>query len=385
MRSANLSAVLSNYNHARYLPRALEAILQQSVRPKELIVIDDGSTDDSVAVLDDFARRDPIVRVVRNERNVGVCEAITRGTRLATGEYLLIAAADDYVLPGLIEKSLDMLNRYPAAGMTCAYHSTVDGQTGVISPNPSGWCDVPAYLSPVDLAARIDYGSIPSTSAVYRRASFDRAGGYLTDLRWSSDWFLNLVIGFRDGICHLPETLALITVQPTSYSIQGLRDGQALLAVLGALLRYLRSPAYQDVVPFFQHSGVMSRFFTDLLRIAATSTPGETGEPEPALRAAAALFLAPLCDRAVRLREAELKDCREQLVGAREETARLRQQLAASRDELAGLWQQFAVVQRQLADAHALIDRMRATKFWKLRNVAIRCKNALPLPRRRTA
>src|SRR5713226_2406063 len=143
MRSANLSAVMSNYNHARFLPRAINAILEQSVRPKELFIIDDCSTDDSMAVLEEFARRDPIIHVVRNERNLGVCETVTRGTRLATCEYLLYAAADDYILPGMIEKSLDVLGRHPTAGMSCGFGSTMDEVTGELCPNPTGWCERP--------------------------------------------------------------------------------------------------------------------------------------------------------------------------------------------------------------------------------------------------
>ena len=89
-----------------------------------------GSTDGSLAVLEDFAHREPIIRIVRNERNLGVCEAVTRGTRLARGEYLLYAAADDYILPGMIEKSLDLLRRHPAAGMSCGFGSTINEVTG---------------------------------------------------------------------------------------------------------------------------------------------------------------------------------------------------------------------------------------------------------------
>src|SRR5262249_14259163 len=147
--------------------------------------------------------RDPLVRLVCNDHNLGICESVNRAVPMTTGQYLLLAAADDYVLPGLFEKSIDLLSRHPHAGMSCAYHSTVDGVTGVVNPNPSGWCDEPCCLAPADLARRIGYGGVPSTSAVYRRSAFDRAGRYLPDLKWSCDWFLNLVIAFRDGICHL--------------------------------------------------------------------------------------------------------------------------------------------------------------------------------------
>src|SRR3954468_1125884 len=101
MPTADLSVFLANYNHARYLPRALDAILSQSVRPREVIVVDDASMkDNSLEVLDGYARLDPVVRVVRNETNLGVVPTYNKGLGLASADYVFLAAADDYLLPG---------------------------------------------------------------------------------------------------------------------------------------------------------------------------------------------------------------------------------------------------------------------------------------------
>ena len=62
MRTADLSVVMANRNHARHLPRALDAVLAQSPPPREVIVLDDASADDSVTVLEGYARRFPCVR-----------------------------------------------------------------------------------------------------------------------------------------------------------------------------------------------------------------------------------------------------------------------------------------------------------------------------------
>ncbi len=294
MPTADLTVILANYNHARYLPQSIAAVLEQSVRPREFLILDDGSTDNSVQVIEQFAARDPIIRLIRNDRNRGVCETINRGIQQAKGEFLLFCAADDYVLPGIIEKSISLLERHPEAGLSCGYHSTVDGQTGVINPNPSRWCTKPTYFAPNHLADFIGAGDIPSTSAVYRRAAVLRAGGYLSELRWSSDWFMNFVIAFRQGICHIPEPLALIRVMPTSYGTQGLKDRAACRAVVAEMLRRLTSSEYCDVLTHFQVSGVMTKFGPDLEAIAQS----EATDTEHELRLHAALFLG-----ALRLRE----------------------------------------------------------------------------------
>ena len=89
MPTADMSVVIANRNHARHLPRALDAVLSQSLRPREVIVLDDASTDDSLRVLESYSRRFDCVRVVRNECHRGVTESYNRGFALAAGKYVL--------------------------------------------------------------------------------------------------------------------------------------------------------------------------------------------------------------------------------------------------------------------------------------------------------
>ena len=119
MTSPTLSVITANYNHAHLIGEALDAILRQSLRPLELIVVDDGSTDNSVEVIERFARRDTTIRLVRNERNMGAQLTSNRGLQHASGAYMYFAAADDRILPGFFEKSIALLTQYPQAGLCC--------------------------------------------------------------------------------------------------------------------------------------------------------------------------------------------------------------------------------------------------------------------------
>ena len=100
-----LSVIPTNCNNARYLGEALRAILNQSLRPKEVIVVDDGSTDNSIAVIKEFEHTDSIVHLVCNDRNQGVLFSGNGGPTVASGDYVCWAVADDKVLPGFSEKS----------------------------------------------------------------------------------------------------------------------------------------------------------------------------------------------------------------------------------------------------------------------------------------
>src|SRR6185436_11843228 len=104
MKLPTLSIIIPNYNHGHCLPVAVNAILQQSAQPLEVIIIDDGSTDQSVEIIQELARRHPVIQFHHNEKNEGVLFTINRGIDLARGEYVFSSSADDEILPSFLEK-----------------------------------------------------------------------------------------------------------------------------------------------------------------------------------------------------------------------------------------------------------------------------------------
>src|SRR5471030_1152802 len=95
-----LSVILPNYNHGRYLPRALDALLAQDRPADEIIVVDDGATDDSLDIVSRYAEEYPSIRALKNPKNMGVIVTLTRGLQAARGKYVYFGAADDFVMPG---------------------------------------------------------------------------------------------------------------------------------------------------------------------------------------------------------------------------------------------------------------------------------------------
>jgi glycosyltransferase involved in cell wall biosynthesis len=121
-----VSVITPNYNYARYLPRRLESILDQTFRDFELIVLDDASTDDSRRVIESYLH-DPRVRTIFNERNSGnVFKQWNLGLRQASGEYVWIAEADDYAEPTLLETLVERLDCHPNVGLAMCLSRVVD-------------------------------------------------------------------------------------------------------------------------------------------------------------------------------------------------------------------------------------------------------------------
>jgi len=129
MQHSTLSVIMPNYNHGKYIGEALNAILSQSYRPVEVIVIDDASTDNSVEIIQQFARKNSLVRFERNEKNMGVVKTSLKLLNMARGDYIYDAAADDKVLPGLFEKSMNLLERHPNAGLCSALSIRIDEES----------------------------------------------------------------------------------------------------------------------------------------------------------------------------------------------------------------------------------------------------------------
>ena len=102
----NVSVVIPSYNSAQFLPEAIESVLEQSYPHFEVIVVDDGSTDDTKEVCDRY----PKVKYFY-QKNQGHATARNTGLRISTGEYIIFLDSDDCLLPEAIEIGVNHLNR----------------------------------------------------------------------------------------------------------------------------------------------------------------------------------------------------------------------------------------------------------------------------------
>ena len=115
-----ISVIVPVYNIAPHLRRSIQSILGQTYQNLEIIAVDDGSTDDSYAVLLELAEADHRVRVLRQE-NGGVTSARLRGVREARGEWIGFVDGDDYIEPEMYQRLLDNAINYHAQLSHCGY------------------------------------------------------------------------------------------------------------------------------------------------------------------------------------------------------------------------------------------------------------------------
>lgn len=269
MPLATLSVIVPNYNHAQFLPRSLGALGEQSRFLTEIIVIDDGSTDNSVAVIQELAARYPVIKLVRNEKNMGCLYSIDRGISLATGDYLYFAAADDEVMPGLFDKSMTLLAKHPEAALSCTIGDFHEEATGLHWHWGAKIASAAGYLSPAQLL-EVEKRSdlyIASHSVILKRGPFLAAGKFPAELKTAADWYTLQVLAFRHGMCFVPEPLAVFYIQPNSFYKRVLRDPAEHRKVLEDLLRLLHLPQNQDVLPLLREGGALYLYIFPMLRL----------------------------------------------------------------------------------------------------------------------
>ena len=142
-----ISIIIPVYNSSKYLARCLNSVLGQSFCDLEVILVDDGSTDDSGLICDQYALKDKRVRVV-HQQNQGQSAARNHGVNIAFGEWIMFVDSDDMVHPKIVERLYQAVLSYPNIGMAVcrriedaevpkSFFTNITAETSVVSSSES--------------------------------------------------------------------------------------------------------------------------------------------------------------------------------------------------------------------------------------------------------
>lgn len=211
-----VTVVLGSYQHVRFLPRALAAVAAQTYPNIELVVSDDASTDGSAELIAAWlAEHRPDARFIRHEVNVGLCRAINATLEAATGEYITLTSADDWMEPQRIETLVEVFERSsPAVGLVWSAMRVVDGEgreIGRMHDRPDS--DLNGWVFPQLLRKP----QIPSPTVMLRRSIYDEVGTY-DEGDTVDDYDMCLRICRRYEVRHVPEVLVSYTLHGENMS-----------------------------------------------------------------------------------------------------------------------------------------------------------------------
>lgn len=251
MTKPTLSVGMGNFNHGRYLRTAIESVLSQEYQPIEFIIVDDASTDNSMEILEEYQERNTIVRILSNEHNMGVLYNSKKITDMISGDYYYEMAADDMVLPGFFEKAMNMLHRFPNAGLCSGLHRMMDAKGNDVGPFRSPIISSrAAFFSPEECQKLfLRYGTwISGNTAIYKVDAFLKTGGFLPELEFFTDSFTTLAISMFCGACFIPEYFSSFRISEEGFSQTMLRDSKKMVQ-LSNLVNDLACQQYAHVFP----------------------------------------------------------------------------------------------------------------------------------------
>lgn len=221
-----VSVIVPLYNAAPFIGEALESALASTYRPIEVVVVDDGSTDDSLRIAQAWAAKHPEVQVL-HQANAGVSAARNQAIRAAKGTFILPMDADDKISPTYIAQAVEAMNdEVRVVGCKAEYIGAKRGE----------W-KLPAY-TPELLARR----NMIHISSMFRKADWERIGGFCEEEIYREDWdFWLSMMELGGRYVRLNETGLYYRVLPGSRRSQAKAQKRAIVDAINRL-----HPAYME-------------------------------------------------------------------------------------------------------------------------------------------
>lgn len=197
-----ISVLMPAYNAQRYLRKAIESVLAQTLGDFELIIVDDGSTDATSTILKKYARKDARIRI-KSGSNQGVSNALNSALELARGQFAARMDADDICYPTRFEKQAKFLQEHPD-------HVLVGSRCMLIDPDGYPICektDIALEHEEIDgLLLRMSWPLV-HPAVMMRTETLRRIGGYNPEYRTNQDHDLFLRLAEVGRLANLPEIL----------------------------------------------------------------------------------------------------------------------------------------------------------------------------------
>jgi glycosyltransferase involved in cell wall biosynthesis len=221
----SVSVIVPSYNYGRFLDARLRSIVDQTFDDIEVIVIDDGSTDNSREVIERYLG-DSRLRAIFCDVNSGsVYRRWNEAAAGATGRYLWFAGADDYCETTLLQALVSSLDAHPSSGIAFVQSWIIDENGSRLFLAPQ-WPDTRTYPGHEAMGKLVLDTTIANASAVLIRSDlFRKAGGFDMRFKLAADWHLYVDILSRSNLDYVANPLNFCRIHPKTASINARRSG----------------------------------------------------------------------------------------------------------------------------------------------------------------
>lgn len=225
--SSFITVIMPVYNGERYLEQAIQSALGQTYRNFELIVVDDGSSDQSTKIVEQHLSDERVV-LLRNEKNMGVAASRNHALKFAKGDLITFLDQDDIWLPNKLELQVSAIENHPDIGLLHAGHARIDTNSELLPAYrqlpPDRFGNVEAKIDVRDVFGEIFISNnIQPLTTMIPRKVLDEVGWFNAELPGVDDYELWLRIALRYPIGHLQTIVGYWRAHPGQQSNQGYR------------------------------------------------------------------------------------------------------------------------------------------------------------------
>lgn len=269
--SPRVSIVLPTYSRADLLPGAIDSILAQTFQDWELIIVDDGSIDETPQIIREFEAKDARIRSIRNEPNKKLPASLNVGMDAARGAYLTWTSDDNFFRPNALQRMVEELGANPDVGVVYADCMLIDDDLNELE------------IAAVDEAPVLLQWNCVRGCFMYRREVHEELGGYDVNRFLVEDWDFWLRASMKFKLKPLKEDLYLYRMHERSLTASRLQDIHRKTAFL--VEEYLGKVPYAKGEARLQsrfqliHYGKMSKMPWFMLKhafLAFLQSPGAT-------------------------------------------------------------------------------------------------------------
>lgn len=255
-----VSIIIPTYNRADVLTASIQSVLQQTYTDFELLIVDDGSTDNTDTIVESI--HDDRIRYLKMPENKGVAAARNEGIRQAKYNYIAFQDSDDYWKPDKLEKQMTFLAQKPEIGLLyCPYEcQKVDGTLLLVPdhniPSEEKQGNIYRYM--------LLRNTIGTPGVLVRRQCFEKSGLFCESLTCLEDWELFLRIARDHEIAFQDDPMVLVNLSTdgVSHNISGYYEARCYMLAehKEALLRYgIFQDVTKDILESAEKMGILAQ------------------------------------------------------------------------------------------------------------------------------
>lgn len=253
MSLPSVTFIIPNYNDSELLPQALEAALHQSHPPDEVIVIDDASTDGSMEIIHDYAKRYPTIRVMENAKNLGAARTLQLGYNAVRTDYFCSGSANDYILPGALELMLHAAAEHPSLGIIWGCSRIADWHDHILETNGPTQVKQNEVVQGTDFIQNVvrvqGFHYAQTCSSLLHKKRWDELGAYIPEMGGWADGLAWQMMNIRYGGLYLGIPITHFRLNVQGAGAQNISTIEKQLRSCAKACRYLFTEPLNQTAP----------------------------------------------------------------------------------------------------------------------------------------